>query len=196
MSQRRMMFLVVAVVLMGPALVQAQDVVAEVETWRGRSLRIVQPSLDVLYTVVPAPLLAPTGGTIAGTPGTAAQAAAPVSASGGRTVRESVAGSGPQPIQSRRPQSVVTFVRDGVELQVPFERIATMVIERRTVLSHKLPAYADQIVQSLATATLVDGSTIEAAQVNFGSARLRGIVPQQGTIELLLEDVKTFKITR
>jgi hypothetical protein len=196
MNQVRVMFMTIALVLVGTAPAAAQDVVAEIETWRGGSVRIAQPSLDVLYTIVPAPLVGPTGAPIAGGPGTPAQTAASATMSGSRSVAATAVGAGPQPIQARRQANSLTFVRDGVEIRVPFDRIAGLVVERRDVVTNTLPPYISSThAQYVASAVLTDGSTIEGASVNFGTTILRGDGPQ-GSIELPLEDVKTLKITR
>jgi hypothetical protein len=194
MNQVRVMFMTaITLVLAGTALAAAQDVVAEVETWRGGSVRIAQPSLDVLYTIAPAPLLGPTGAPIAGGPSTPAQAATGTMGASGSVAKTAV-GAGPQPIQARRQQSTLTFLRDGVEIRVPFDRIAGLVVERRAIVTNTLPPYISH-AQYVARAVLTDGSTIEGAYVNFGTTILRGEGPQ-GSIELPLEDVKTLKITR
>ena len=197
MNHGRAIFLAaIVLVLHCTSLAAAQDVVAEIETWGGTSLRISQPSLDVLYTIVPTPLLGPTGAPVAGAPGTAAQAPAPASAAGAaKGVAALVVGGGPQPIQGRRTQTFVTFIRDGVEMRVPFDRIASLAVERRIMTTNQLPVYVAPIAQYVATARLTDGSTIEGASVNFGTTILRGS-SAQGWVELPLEDVKALRITR
>lgn len=193
----RTMFLAAALLLTGSPLAVAQEIVAEIETWRGATLSIGQPSLEVLYTTVPAPITNVAGVQLAGAGAGSGggQAAGAMTSGTTRTVRETEIGAGPQPIQGRRSQAFVTFVSKGVEMRVPFERIAAMLIERRVVQSNMLPHYAEPVTQFVATATLTDGSTIDGASVNFGSALLRGVVPQ-GTIELPLEDVKILKVRR
>lgn len=195
MTLHRTMLLAAALLLTGPTLAVAQDVVAEVETWHGATLRIAQPSLEVLYTVVPAPLTTTAGVQLAGPGGAAAGPGGGMQPGTTRTVRETEIGAGPAPIQGRRAQNAITFVRQGVEIQVPFDRIAALLVERRVAPSNVLPHYVEPVMQYVATATLTDGATIEAASVNFGSALLRGVVPQ-GTVELPLEDVKLLRIKR
>jgi hypothetical protein len=192
MTMRRTMLLAIAIGLAGPTLATAQDVVADVETFRGVTMQISQPYLETLYTVIPTPVVTASGTAASGTPGGAAQA--PVTTMG-RTIKETQIGAGPQPIQARRSQNSVTFVRNGVEMQVPFDRLVAMLVERRPVTMNRMPAYVDPVMQSTATVTLVDGATIEGASVNFGSAMLRGM-SSQGAIELPLEDVKTIRIKR
>ena len=198
MNQARVMFVTaIAVVLTSITPAAAQDVIAEIETWRGASVRLMQPSLDALYTIVPAPVLGPTGAPAAGGPGgAAAPAAGGTTMSSGRTVAGATVGTGPPPIQARREQNTLTFLRDGVEIRVPFDRIAGLVVERRAIVTNTLPPHVSPThAQYWASAVLIDGSTIETASVNFGTIILRGSGPQ-GTIELPLEDVKTLKITR
>jgi hypothetical protein len=198
MNLLRTTSLALGFLLGGVALAGAQDVVAEVETWRGAMVRLEKPSLEVLYTIAPAPILGRTGAAVAeggSAPAAAAAGGTAVNVTMGKTIQDTPIGAGPAPIQGRRSQQVMTFVRQGVEVQVPFDRIAAMLVEQRPVTTHGWPRYAEPITQSLATVTLVDGATIEAANVNFGTALLRGVGPQ-GTIELPLGDVKTLKIKR
>jgi hypothetical protein len=196
MNQARVMFVTaIAVVLTSITPAAAQDVIAEIETWRGTSVRLAQPSLDALYTIVPAPLVGPTGAPTTGG-AASAPAAGGATMSSGRTVAAATVGTGPPPIQARREQNTLTFLRDGVEIRVPFDRIAGLVVERRAIVTNTLPPHVSPThAQYWASAVLIDGSTIEAASVNFGTTILRGSGPQ-GTIELPLEDVKTLKITR
>jgi hypothetical protein len=186
-----------AVVMVSTLPVESQEVVADVETWRGGSVRIAQPSLDVLYTIVPrrqvpgaAPPLSTTGGSGA--------AGAPTATSGTPVSGASMIGFGlsTAPIdvtQSRDRVQTLTFVRDGIETRIPFERIVDLAVERRDMAS-SLPPYIRQ-EQYSAKAVLTDGSTIDATSVSFGMIILRGTGPQ-GAIELPLEDVKTLKIKR
>jgi hypothetical protein len=163
----------------------AQEVVAEVETWGGSAVRLTQPSLDFFYTILPKP---PPG----------APAPAGGASMGGTTSGLSSGGAGralPEPIQGRDRRDTLTLVRDGVEVRIPFDRIAALNVSRREFAS-TLPPYARaDHAQYLADAVLVDGSRIDGATVSFGTTILRGTGPQ-GTIELPLEDVKRLKITR
>jgi hypothetical protein len=186
-----------AVVTASTLPVGSQEVVADVETWRGGSVRIVQPSLDVLYTIVPrrqVPGAAPTPST-----GGSGAAGAPGATSGASSGASMIGfGLSTAPIdvtQSRDRVHTLTFVRDGIETRIPFERIADLVVERRDVASSLPPYIRPTHAQYSAKAVLTDGSTIDATSVSFGMIILRGTGPQ-GAIELPLEDVKTLKIKR
>src|SRR5262249_23196657 len=152
-----------------------------VETWRGVSVRISQPSLDVLYSILPKPA-----------PGAApAAAAAPTSMIGGASAlggasAAAASAARPDPIQAREPVSMLTFIRDGIETRIPFDRIAGFTVERRDVVGSTLPPYVRAThAQYSARAVLTDGSTIDATSVNFGMIILRGTT-SQGAIELPL----------
>ena len=186
-----------AVVMASTLPVGSQEVVADVETWRGGSVRIAQPSLDVLYTIVPPRRQVPGAGPTATTGGPGA-AGAPAATSGTPSSGASLIGFGlstapSDATQTRDRLQTLTFVRDGIETRIPFERIADLVVERRDVAS-SLPPYI-RPTQYSAKAVLTDGSTIDATSVSFGMIILRGTGPQ-GAIELPLEDVKTLKIKR
>src|SRR5436189_3135397 len=102
MNQLRLTFVTaIAVVLASITSAMAQDAIAEIETWRGVVVRIAQPSLDVLYTIAPAPLLGSTGAPIAGAPGTQAPAQTAATMGTSRSVAAATVGAGPQPIQAR-----------------------------------------------------------------------------------------------
>ena len=181
----------VAVGLVSSTPARAQEVRADVETWRGVLVRLSQPSLDVQYTILPRPA-----------PGASpAAAAAPTSMVGGASALGGAGGAAasaarPEPIQAREPLNTLTFIRDGIETRIPFDRIAGITVERRDVVGSTLPPYVRAThAQYSARAVLTDGSTIDATSVNFGMIILRGTSPQ-GTIELPLDDVKTLKITR
>lgn len=190
----RLLLQVAAAIVMVAASVSiaaSQEITAEVETWRGGSLRLVQPSLDVLHTIVPR--TGPAGSAPSAGAGAASTTAPALAAGAGVAIGASRA---PEPIQGRDRRNSLTFVRDGVEMYVPFERIASLVVDRHAIASSSLPPYvATAHVRHAARAVLTDGTIIEGSSVNFGSTILRGIGPQ-GMIELPLEDVKTLKITR
>jgi hypothetical protein len=195
---RVLVTIAVAIIMVSvtPRPAVSQDAVAEVETWSGGSVRITHPSLEVLYSIIPP---RPAGGA-AGAASAASSTAASAGGSMGSTVGDTSwvggAAKAPQPIQGRDRRDSLTFVRGGVETRVPFDRIASLVVDRRAVRSSALPPYVTPAhAEYSARAILTDGSAIEAPSINFGATILRGIGPQ-GTIELPLDEVKTLKITR
>ena len=192
----------VVAITIAPAI--AQESVAEIQTWRGDSFRISQPALDSLYSIIPRALIGANGAPVAGAAGAAAETgvSAPPAGSGPQASiigsARSLAGlfgQGPPPIQGRASHHALTFVRSGVETRVPFDRISGLTVERKDLASTLPPYVSATHAQYAATAVLVDGSTIQADYVNFGTIILRGTGPQ-GSIELPLEDVRTLKITR
>jgi hypothetical protein len=184
-----------AVAMASTLPVGSQEVVADVETWGGGSVRIAQPSLDILSTIVPrqqvagAPPPPPAGS------GAAGSVPSPTSPSSSEKIGLGLSTAPIDAIQSRDRLNTLTFVRDGIETRIPFERIADLVVERRDVASSLPPYIRPTHAQYSAKAVLTDGSTIDATSVSFGMIILRGTGPQ-GAIELPLEDVKTLKIKR
>jgi hypothetical protein len=206
MNQRLLHIAAIFVVVVSTASsAPGQDSVAEVQTWGGDTWRIAEPSMDVLYTIVPTPVVDQSGvqqqGHIA--PGGSNQTSMlPVGGGPVPTIigslrsLSSVFGRGPEPLRARRAQSTLTLVRDGVEITIPFDRITSLVVQRQHVTGSPLPPYvAGGHVRYSAIAVLSDGSTIEADYVNFGTAMLRGIGPQ-GHVEIPFEDVRSLKIIR
>ena len=194
------MFLVMATV--SPAL--AQDSVVEVQTWRGDTVQISQPTVEVTYTIIPTPVVDQAGvaqqGQIA--PGGANQNAVPVGSGPVPTIIGSlrslstVFARGPEPLRAQRPQPTLTLVRNGAEISIPFDRLTSLVVQRHNVPESPLPPYvAAAHVRYSAIAVLSDGSTVEADYVNFGTAVLRGM-GRHGRVEIPLEDVRILTITR
>jgi hypothetical protein len=85
--------------------------------------------------------------------------------------------------------------RDGVEVRVPVERLATLTIARQPAGS-SLPPYISPTHQRYAaTAVLTDGSRIEADYLNFGTAVLRGMT-LQGRVDVPFEQIESIRFTR
>src|SRR5213593_151284 len=167
------MFLLV-VSAASPAL--AQDSVVEVQTWRGDTLRISQPSVEVTYTIIPTPVVDQSSVAQQGqiVPGGANQTSAvPVGSGPVPTIIGSlrslstVFARGPEPLRAQRPQPTLTLVRDGAEISIPFDRLTSLVVQRHNVRESPLPPYvAAAHVRYSAIAVLSDGSTVEADYVN------------------------------
>ncbi len=186
--------LVMAVI--SPAI--AQDTTAEVRMWSGQSVVLAGPWVEVFYTAMPklagdeAP--APPGG------------APPVPPMGAGGTQPEIRGSfqsmksafqeGPQPLPAHRETSILTFSRAGVQVRVPLERLATLTIARQPVAGSSLPPYVSPTHQRYgATATLTDGSRIDADYLNFGTAVLRGMT-SQGRVEVPFDQIESIRFTR
>ena len=188
------LLLLAATAMTGAGATHAQDTVAVVETWQGRTVTMSQPGLDALYTIVP-PREAQTPGAVAAASGTGATGYAP-SGGLGSGPTGTTSGTGPPPIQGRMHQHTLTVVRDGVEFRLPLSQITALTVERRGVASSHLPPYVSPTHATYSVrALLTDGSIIDGASLNSGTTILRGSGPH-GTIEVPLEDVKSLKITR
>ena len=86
--------------------------------------------------------------------------------------------------------------RDGVEVKVPVERLATLTIARQPTPGSSLPPYVSPTHQRYgATAILTDGSRIDADYLNFGTAVLRGMTPQ-GRVDVPFEHIESIRFTR
>jgi hypothetical protein len=173
-----------------PAL--AQDVTAEVRTWSGQSLRLGQPFLEVVYTVVPqapeAPLLPPGEKTTAAAP-TVRFAGAPSELKG-------LFERAPLPQQAEKQVDAVTIYRDGVARRVPLAQVASLMFFRRPVANSSLPPHVAPLhFRYAATAVLTDGSQVEGDYVSLGTAALKGATPQ-GTVSVPWQDIEIVRFAR
>jgi hypothetical protein len=173
----------------------AQEITAEVRTWGGESLALTRPSVEVFYTVLPKegeePGAAPPGAL---QPANGGLARANITGSFGAMKKAFEAG--PEPLRAQRETSVLTLSRAGVEIRVPVERIATLTLMRQRVAGSGLPPYvAPTHYRYVATATLTDGSRIEADYLNFGTAVLRGMTPQ-GRVDIPFDEIESIRFSR
>src|SRR5262249_31836353 len=110
--------------------------------------------------------------------------------------RQTFQQDGPQKPSAQRETSVLTLSRDGVDVKVPVERLATLTIARRPAAGSSLPPYVSPTHQRYgATAGLTGGSRIEADYLNFGTAVLRGMTPQ-GRVDVPFELIESIRFTR
>jgi hypothetical protein len=181
----------------------AQERTADVRTRSGQTWRLTDPSLHVLFTVMPKPEGEPGLGTPPAGGPPAALGGAGMGASVGGGPQPQLIGSpsslkkalatGPEPLRAQRASEVITVVKDDVEILVPFASIAALAISRVEVANSTLPPYvAPTHVRYTAAVALVDGSVLEGTYVNLGTTVLRGISPQ-GRVELSLEDIESLR---
>jgi hypothetical protein len=209
---RVLLVAVVLVALSGSPAV-AQQVTAEVRTWTGQSLTLTDATFEVFYTIMPS-VTAALGGPggyplVPGAPtppGASGELAQPPATIGVGTVgfqsgtaMQAASGTllpqGPASKQGRRQQEIVTLFRQGVETQVPMANIASLAFTRSDVKS-PLPPYASGAhFRHGVTATLNDGSKIEADYVNLGTALLRGTAPQ-GRIDIPWDAIESVAFRR
>jgi hypothetical protein len=210
---RVLLVAVVLVALSGSPAV-AQQVTAEVRTWSGQSLTLTDATFEVFYTIMPSVTAALGGGggyapAIPGAPtppGASGELAQPPATIGVGTVgfqsgtaMQAASGTllpqGPASKQGRRQQEIVTVFRQGVETQVPVANIASLAFTRSDIKS-PLPPYASGAhFRHAVTATLTDGSKIEADYVNLGTALLRGTAPQ-GRIDIPWDAIESIAFRR
>src|SRR5215470_10829596 len=189
-----------ALILLGAMAVQAQDRAVDVKTWAGQTFRLDSPSLEVFYTVVPAPPPGPVAA--AGSTGTG-----PTGLVSGATVVPLQPGAvapamgyvAPQTTdskQGKREQNTITFVRQGLETRVPLASVAAVTFVRGSRTTSTLPPYATrEHYRSSATVELTDGSQLAADYVNLGTAVLRGKTPQ-GTVDIPWQDIEALRFQR
>jgi hypothetical protein len=176
----------------------AQETTAEVRTWSGQSVVLVGPWVEVFYTVVPGSnggeeIPAPPGGTPAA-PRMNTQPQPEIRGSF-QAMKEAFQ-EGPLTLRGQRETSGLTFSRTGIEVKVPLERLATLIITRQPVAGSSLPPYVSPTHQRYgATATLTDGSRIDADYLNFGTAVLRGMTPQ-GRVDVPFDEIESIRFTR
>ena len=198
--------LIAATVIVSSAA--AQDIVAEVRTWDGATWRLTQPSLEVFYTIMPAPK--DSGGAAAPAAPSAVAGAGTYGASGVsgggssgamffgsvKDLSSLVAPGGPPSLQGRARLDVITVARGGVETQVSLGSVASIAFSRQLVAGSGLPPYwAGSHFRSGATVTLTDGSRIEADYVNLGTSVVRGMTPQ-GRVDIPWGDIQVLTIQR
>ena len=177
----------------------AQDVTVEVKTWSGQSWRLTQPSLEVVYTVPPQPKNGEPGGlperSEVPTPtGATGQSAGPRLFGTAQELQKSF-DRGPEPVWGQRDSDHLTMSRDGVQMQVPFARLASLQITRQLVTSSLPPHVAAQHYRYAVSAALVDGSSIEGDYINFGTTLLRGMSPH-GRVTIPLEEIESLRLER
>jgi hypothetical protein len=216
---RVLLVAVVLVALSGSPAV-AQQVTAEVRTWSGQSLTLTDATFEVFYTIMPSvtaalgggggpggyTVIVPGSGGAPTPPGASGELAQPPATIGVGTVgfqsgtaMQAASGTllpqGPASKQGRRQQEIVTLFRQGVETQVPVANIASLAFTRSDVKS-PLPPYASGAhFRHAVTATLTDGSKIEADYVNLGTALLRGTAPQ-GRIDIPWDAIESIAFRR
>jgi hypothetical protein len=194
---------VVVAVLAMLVFAEAQERTADVRTRSGQTWRLTDPSLHVLFTVIPKPdgeggVPPPPAGGPPAAPGGAGMGASvgsgpqPQLTGSVQGLKKALA-TGPEPLRAQRPSEVITVVKDEVEILVPFASIAVLAISRVEVANSTLPPYvAPTHVRYSAAVALVDGSVLEGTYVNLGTTVLRGISPQ-GRVEVPLEDIESVR---
>ena len=180
--------------------VVAQETTAEVRTWGGQSIVLTGPWVEVFYTVMPRSwsgeeVPPPTGGIPAPPMGMGGGTQPEIRGSF-QSLQRTFQQEGPQKLRAQREASVLTLSRDGVEVKVPVERLATLIIARQPTAGSSLPPYISPTHQRYgATAVLTDGSRIEADYLNFGTAVLRGMTPQ-GRVDVPFEQIESIRFSR
>ena len=179
----------------------AQDVTATVRTWNGQSLQLVQPSLEVFYTIVSKTQETSNSGggasvgqvTAMGNMGLlGAQYVDPSLI----TLNRLFGSQAPDTIQGHRQGQDITVYRNGVATQIALGRIANMAFTRQPVTDSSLPPYiAATHVRSGATVLLTDGSRVDADYVNLGTMLLRGTT-SGGRVDIPWQEIQTVEFRR
>lgn len=174
----------------GPGM--AQDSTAEVKTWAGQSLRLAEPSFQVVYTVLvekDQAGVAPAGEAVA--PG-----GGPLELRGSVKALSSFLERGLQSRWGRRGADTLMIRKDGVETRVPFESIESMQFTRQPVTSNVLPPYyTSGHYRHAASVVLKNGARLEADYVNLGTAVLTGGAPQ-GRVEIPWAEIEMVRFAR
>ena len=205
---RHALIAVLALALVGALGVpaKAQDVTADVKTWRGQSWRLSQPSLEVFYSIVSKPQEQAGGGGGAGSSAMDKVTSFSSLTLGGLT-RESVdpsvatlnrffGKSAPDTIQGHRQGQEITAYRGGVATQIPLGNISSVTFKRQPVQDSSLPPYvAATHIRYAADIALADGTRIDADYVNLGTAILRGTTPD-GRMDIPWQDIEVLRFAR
>ncbi len=159
----------------------AQDMIAEVRTWKGESWRLAQPSLEVFYTIPPPE------GQKAET-GVQTQVAIQATVADLPKLQETL-----KPLDAHRQTDVVTLSRGGVETRIPLARIHTLQFFRQHPEKDPLPPYvAATNFRYSAAAVLEDGSRIEGDYISLGTTVLRGTTPQ-GRVDIPWQEIENVR---
>jgi len=175
----------------------AQDIAAQVRTWTGQTWRLMQPSMELFYTIMPPPR----EGGIATTPPAELITGGVGQSSGARlfgSTKEvsALLENGAAPIQGQRQANAVTLSKGGVETRIPFERLASLLFSRQPVWNGSLPPYVvTSHFRYSATAVLTDGSRVEGDYVNLGTTLLRGTTTQ-GRVEIPWQEIESVRFER
>jgi len=170
------------------ARVAAQEPVAEVRTWSGETLRLSQPSLEVLYTIPVKEEDAPQSSD-------AAASAAPPMLFGSASSLAGALEKKPEPLSGQRQAESVTFQKGAVERRIPLLSVASLAFIRRPVVSALPPYLAATHFRYAATAVLLDGTTVEADYINLGTTILRGTA-SDGRVEIPWHEIETLRFVR
>jgi hypothetical protein len=201
MSTRVILGLLAAVAVFGGATpaVDAQEAIAEVQTWSGQSWTLREPTLEVFYTLVgpkPDSGLPTAGGTQINLIG---QSLAPRFSGSLGSIQAEARGldsGSPDATQGRRQRQVLTVVRRGSEIQVPLASVAQIRFSREPITKSPLPPYvADDHFRYAAVIVLLDGSTVEADSINLGTTILRG-TSLQGRVDIPWREVEQLRLVR
>lgn len=172
------------------APIAAQELVAEVRTWNGDTLRLNQPSLEVLYTI-----LVKRGDEGPQSPDAGQQQQAPAMLFGTTTSLSGMLDKKPDPMSGLRQAETVTLQKGAVERRIPLLNLASLAFARQQIASELPPYYFATHFRYAATAVLADGTTIEADYVNLGTTILRGIT-SDGRVEIPWYEIETLRFVR
>jgi hypothetical protein len=167
----------------------AQEMVAEVRTWSGETLRLSQPSLEVFYTIVTKREEGPPA------PDTAQPQAAPAMLFGTSTALSGMLDKKPEPLSGQRQAETVTLQKGAVERRIPLLNLASLAFARQPIASELPPYYFATHFRYAATAVLADGTTVEADYVNLGTTILRGVT-SDGRVEIPWHEIETLRFVR
>lgn len=193
-------------VMLGLAVgpVSAQDMTAEVKTWTGQAWKLEQSSLEVFYTIsIAAGDEQQQGAPSAAGSGPSVAIYGSSFGRGGRGIQGSLFAEArgydqgsPDAFQGRRRRDYITVYQRGTEIQVPVDRIASLLFRRQPVTGSTLPPYVSGTHHRHAvTAVLTDGGQIEGDYINMGTTILRGTAPQ-GRVDIPWDDIESVRFTR
>src|SRR5262245_65114104 len=181
----------VAVVVVTATQLPAQTPGADVRTWTGQTYQLVEPSLQLRYTI-----MIPARGEGAGPAETAPTTGAKTPMLFGSTSSISqFLDRQPEPLQGNRESDTITLRTNGTEVRVPLTTVSTVVFTRQPAASPLPPHVAADHYRYSATAILIDGSRVDGEYVNLGTAVLRGRTPY-GRVDIPWEHIESVRFTR
>jgi hypothetical protein len=179
----------VAVVLaFGAGSALGQESSATIRTYQGVSYKVVDPSLEVFYTI---------GEPKEKNEESTVQSSISISTSA------TAATGGEQPAAGEKEEKLmrgharatsIVVSRQGVETRIAWDQIQDMRLSRKPVTVAGLPPYIPHY-RYAASVKLMSGQQVEADYVNFGTTIVRGTAPN-GRVDIPWEEVESIIFER
>jgi len=181
----------VAAVVVTATPLRAQTQGADVRTWTGQTYQLVEPTLELRYTIM-VPAKGESGGPSETAPTTGAKT--PMLFGSASAISQFL-DKQPEPLQGRRESDAITIRKNGTDVRLPLANVSSVVFARQPAASPLPPYVAVEHHRYSATAILNDGSRVDGDYVNLGTTVLRGRTAQ-GRVDIPWEQIESIRFTR